>query len=453
MSNMSAEQFESIRERTLERVAQLPRHLGRYRIRGELGHGGMGIVYDAVDPTLERRVAVKVIHRRALSPSADDDEVAQRFEREMKVASAIFHRNVVAILDAGVDEGEQGTQAFYVMERVAGDSLEEVLRRRGTLPRAEALQIASAVARGLAAAHAHGLVHRDLKPSNVLLPVGEEARIADFGLCSARSEIGPDADSGAILGSAHYIAPEQLDSAKVSPSADLFSLGAIVLRMVSGFEPFGAASMPAHIQRILHDEPDGLDELDPGLRALVERLLAKRPGDRPPSAEHVADELDELARSDPEPSRSRRRVARGLAGRLFGRGGDAAGGARTRWLALGLLLGVSATLVGMRNQVIGLDEVAENQWQQIDNQLARRSELIPKLVQISKVDGRYRPLAYELSTTVNRIAVARARYNDAVTLLNQRLRQLPWSVLAADLEARILYEPSPEKLRDIALEL
>ena len=194
MSDLDPATLERIRKQALADAEAMPKKLGRYRVLGELGRGGMGIVYDAFDPVLNRRVAVKVV--RSNKKKHDFRELAERFEQEIRATSQIFHPNLVTLLDAGKDSRE-GT-LFYVMERVEGESLETALQRGGKLSRDRALRIAIQIAKGLVAAHSHGLVHRDLKPANILLTSGGGAKIADFGLCHFRDEMANE------VGSTHH---------------------------------------------------------------------------------------------------------------------------------------------------------------------------------------------------------------------------------------------------------
>ncbi len=278
-------------------------------MQGELGRGGMGVVYGAFDPVLERKVALKVIQLDPFADASEHAEFAARFLREMRATSGLFHENVVATFDAGLADCEGGPEAYYVMEWVPGISLDKKLQQCGTLDPAVGLRIAAQIARGLGAVHAAGRIHRDLKPSNVILPDTGGAKIADFGLCKFRNEHTILTSPGAIVGSPNYLAPEQVLGAKVSETADLFSLGAMLVRMLTGVEPFAANALDDHFKRVLFDEPDGLDRLAPRVRKLVEPLLSKDPRDRPSCATEVASRLEALAESrciaSPMPSRYR----------------------------------------------------------------------------------------------------------------------------------------------------
>jgi serine/threonine protein kinase len=481
MTQTRSAKHEAIRSRALEQWSTLPERIGRYLVRGELGRGGMGIVYDGYDPQLDRPVAIKVV-----SPSIAGElapEYASRLEHEMHATSRILDPHVVSVLDGGVWEVNGVALPYFVMERVDGPSLEELLQERGTLRRKEGLRLATGIARGLVAVHRSGLVHRDLKPSNVLIAVGGVPKITDFGLCSLRHEL-PDARTS-VLGSAHYLAPEQIRGGEVGPPADVFALGSILIRLFSGLEAFPAPTVAEHMARVLHDEPEGLRLLDPDIGSLVERLMSKRPEHRPDAATAV-DQLEALE----------------AVGEPLDRGSDATqhGGSQSppprrvrlvQWLAgavLGLAtLAASAYGLSLRNELVLLDTEIDTQRKQVENQLTRRDELIPeldalltrhlahereglKLTRASPVatgeapgsgwDARFAlllalvdrdpgsptsrqflALSHEISGTLNRIALERRRYNETVGHFNGRLRQPPWSWVSGALAPRDYLEP------------
>jgi serine/threonine protein kinase len=447
----SPQRLAEIRRNVVQALASLPERVGRYRIAGELGRGGMGVVYDAFDPHLDRAVAVKVLSLTSRSAPADSPDLRARFEREMLAMAGIFHPNVVSLLDAGfADDG----RPYYVMERVEGLSLEEVLVEHGVPTRAEGLRLGASLARGLSVIHAHGLVHRDLKPSNILLPESGEPKISDFGLCELIRE-GSSRGTALLLGSAHYMAPEQVRGGEATVAADLFALGIVLVRIFSGVEPFDAPSFHGHLQRILHDEPDGIDTLDGDLRALVERLVAKDPQARLGSAAEAAEILEGMARAA---ERAKSNGARRSTARRVG-------------LWSGFVLSVAAVPWSAHHELEAAESEVLAHQHDLEQYVARYEAIVPALrAQIpdgeppAPADGGRRPdlaqllldarstpdariLAYEVAGARNRVALARRHYNDAATLFNRRLRQLPWSLVAGDRQAyplRTLANATPE---------
>jgi len=268
--------------------------LGPYEIVAPLGAGGMGEVYRARDPRLGREVAVKV-----LPPAfARDRERLQRFEHEARAAGALNHPGITAIFDLGTQDGIP----FLVSELLEGQSLRDVLAE-GPLPPARVADLGIQTAQALAAAHAKGIVHRDLKPENLhLLPDGR-LKVLDFGLAKltatdapARDETGPQLHSitmtGTILGTASYMAPEQVRDQPVDHRADLFALGAILFELASGRRAFPGETPADRMTAILTRDPDPLpssvDAAIPGLEAVIRRCLEKRASDRFDSARDLA---------------------------------------------------------------------------------------------------------------------------------------------------------------------
>jgi serine/threonine protein kinase len=418
----------AIRERAIDALFDLPERIGRYEIRGELGRGGMGVVYDGFDGNLSRTIAVKLIDEKLLSETGlSDDELHERFEREMRATSRLFHPNLVAILDAGFATVRGHSRAYYVMERIEGESLETRLRRSGPMSRGEGLNLAAAVARGLAAVHTEGLVHRDLKPSNILIPIRGEAKLTDFGLCQWQLESVGARKGRGIQGSPHYLAPEQVTQGEVDFRADLFSLGAVLVHIFSGAPPFPASSLSAQLGRIVTGDPDGLAQVDRDVRGLACELLSKTPSDRPVSAEAVAQRLEELARN----SRSHeplRRVLRKVA------------------LATGVVAGAVALLgVWAEQDLAQMRAETQLRRQELEIQLDRARSLAPTLSSLSESDDRYGvgdrgELRDEVTGTLNRIAVERRRYEEAASKLSARLDALPWSLFAPLMESP---DPAP----------
>jgi tetratricopeptide (TPR) repeat protein/class 3 adenylate cyclase/tRNA A-37 threonylcarbamoyl transferase component Bud32 len=253
--------------------------VGPYEIAGRLGSGGMGVVFRARDPRLDRAVALKVL---AQSVHAD----RQRFEREARAASALNHPHIATVYELGEDDGI----AYIAMELVEGPSLQARLRS-GPVPLDEAVEIAEQIADALAAAHARGIVHRDLKPGNVVLCPERGVKLVDFGLAK-RERRTLDGDStdrsltadGLILGTVGYMSPEQAAGQVVDFRSDQFSLGTMLYELVAGRRPFAGESTGETLAAILRDTPAPIRELAPAvplwLESVIHRCLAKRPAGR-----------------------------------------------------------------------------------------------------------------------------------------------------------------------------
>ncbi len=258
--------------------------LGPYRILQRVGRGGMGIVFRAIDPKLQRVVAVKVLAPEiAINPTA-----RLRFEREARSAAAVSHPHVVVI--HAVDEAHK--PPYLVMEFVQGKTLAEKLAAQGMLSVKEILRIGAQIAEGLAAAHQQGLVHRDVKPANVLLENGvERAKVTDFGLAKTVDDVALTR-TGDLSGTPQFMSPEQASGGPIDHRTDLFSLGAVLYAMCTGTAPFRADNPLALLKRICEDVPRPIRQANPDvpdwLCAIVGRLLAKSPADRFQTAAEVA---------------------------------------------------------------------------------------------------------------------------------------------------------------------
>jgi eukaryotic-like serine/threonine-protein kinase len=277
--------------------------VGRYRILAPLGSGGMGEVYRARDTRLARDVAIKVV----LADVARDPERIKRFEHEARVAGALNHPNVCAVLDLGMHDGSP----FVVMELLQGWSLREQLMS-GALPVRKAIDYAAQVAHGLAAVHETGIVHRDLKPENLFITRDGRVKVLDFGLAKlTRPEVLtsasdptisiPTTESGTILGTAGYMAPEQARGLAADARSDLFALGAILHEMLTGQRAFRGGSFVETLHAILNDEPAPLSasgrEIPPFLGSIVARCLEKSPAKRFQSASDLAFNLESMSGS------------------------------------------------------------------------------------------------------------------------------------------------------------
>jgi serine/threonine protein kinase/tetratricopeptide (TPR) repeat protein len=284
-------------------MTTLPEQIGPYRVLAKLGEGGMGLVYDAIDTRLGRRVALKTIRQDA----AADSVARERFWREARLAASVNHPHICQIYEIG----EAGPKLFLAMERLEGESL-SVRLDRGALSLADTVRIGLEVLSALDALHHCRIVHRDLKPSNVFL-TSHGVKLLDFGLArpfvdeAAETQLSLT-DPGTIVGTPKYMAPEQLQGRSVDARTDLFVTGAILYEMLSGRSPFAAASLPAAVAMILHTDPPMLGG-SPGIAAadrVIHRALAKAPEARYASAAAMADDLRTvLLASDREPRQAR----------------------------------------------------------------------------------------------------------------------------------------------------
>lgn len=275
--------------------------LGRYRLLQLIGHGGIGEVYRGEEIGTGKAVAIKVVR----GEYATHDGVLRRFRREARLLEQVRHRNVVELVEVNEADGV----LYMAMELVIGQSLAEMQKKRGRLPEREALLICAEIARGLAAAHARGIVHRDVKPGNILLGAlapGEvselehRVKVCDFGIAS----VGIDSDETSLtqneaLGTPRYMAPEQcVPGSTITPAADVYALGMTLFQLLTGRFAYEAESTAEWIYAHLNHEPQELRELVPDVSAgaaeLVRRTLLKAPGDRPQDAAAFLEEIEAL---------------------------------------------------------------------------------------------------------------------------------------------------------------
>src|SRR5579871_455192 len=202
----------------------------RYDLEEVVGSGGMSTVFCAHDTQLDRRVAIKILHERF----SDDDEYVSRFRYEARAVAQLAHPNIVTVMDRGEDAGHQ----YIVFEFVEGENLKELIVRSGALPLQRAVEIAVAVADGLSFAHERGLVHRDVKPQNVLLSTNGSVKVTDFGIARSLEVDRGVTQTGTVVGTGEYLAPEQANGGTVSPATDVYSLGVVLWEMLTGRVPF-----------------------------------------------------------------------------------------------------------------------------------------------------------------------------------------------------------------------
>jgi len=242
---------------------------GRYRLESKLGSGGMSTVYLARDETLERWVAIKVMHREI----SDQPDQIERFRREARAVAQLSHPNVVAVIDAG----EDGGHPYIVFEYIEGETLKDRIERLGRLPLDEAAAYAIEIGRGLAAAHARRLVHRDVKPQNVLIDAEGRAKVTDFGIARSLESDGLT-KTGRVLGTTDYVSPEQAMGHAVDARTDIYSLGIVLYEMLTGEVPFKAETLVGvamkHVNEEMPDVGQRRPEISSALAAVIERATA-----------------------------------------------------------------------------------------------------------------------------------------------------------------------------------
>ncbi len=268
-----------------------PEMLGPYRIKRMLGRGGMGCVYLATDEQLNRTVALKTLNQNF----AEDDEARVRFFREARAAAALKHENIVTIYQVGEDQGTP----FLAMEHLEGKSLEEWLRPDRRANVAQTFSIGKQIARGLAAAHAAGVIHRDIKPANIWIGTNGRIKLLDFGLAyHSTGNLTKLTQDGALLGTPAYMSPEQARGETVDERSDLFSFGCVLYRMVTGRLPFQAEGIFGVIAAITSEQQLSPSVVNPAvpqrLSNLIDDLLQKSRDDRPASADAVLTALKEM---------------------------------------------------------------------------------------------------------------------------------------------------------------
>jgi serine/threonine-protein kinase len=261
---------------------------GRYELEELVGTGGMSGVYRAHDRLLDRKVALKILH----SHHAVDPEYVERFRREARAVATLSHPNVVTV----IDRGEQDGREFIVFEYVDGENLKHLIERSGPLPVERALELAIQVARGLAVAHREGLVHRDVKPQNVLLNGDGQAKVTDFGIARALDVQRGVTQTGTVLGTSDYIAPEQAQGLRADEQSDVYSLGVVLYELLTKQVPFPGENFVAVAMRHINEPPPSVRERRPDVPARVDaavrRAMAKEPSDRFASMPDFGRELE-----------------------------------------------------------------------------------------------------------------------------------------------------------------
>jgi serine/threonine-protein kinase len=282
----------------LEPASRPTKRIGRYEIRGELGRGAMGVVYEAVDPLIGRTVAVKVIHLEAFADPREAEFLTERLFREARSAGQLFHPGIVVILDVG----KEGDAAFIAMERVEGMSLQQTLAL-GRMDIGQALGVLRQTAAALDYAHEHGVVHRDIKPGNIMLHHGSMVKVADFGIAKVMS---PQATmTGVVMGTPSYMSPEQIQAQAVDGRADQFSLAVLAFELLTGKRPFQGDSLPTLTHTIVFGERPSAHAVNPalfeGVDDVLRRGLAKLPDERYSSCAEFIAALEGAVKGPPAP--------------------------------------------------------------------------------------------------------------------------------------------------------
>jgi len=273
-----------------------PEKFGQYRVLKLIGKGGMGSVFLAEDPLLNRRVAIKTLRAEL----ASNEVSKERFLREAKIVSALKHEHIVTIYSVGEEYGIP----YLAMEYLEGCSLEDVIQKKKKLNWVQIIRLGREIARALCVAHAQNLIHRDIKPANIWLETIDKKtgkiriKILDFGLARYVEQTNGFTQAGMVVGTPHYISPEQARGKDLDSRSDLFSLGVVLYRLSTKKFPFDGPDTLALLTALAVDTPKPIHELNPEAPAafdeLVMKLLAKCPDDRPASAKIVSDELQEL---------------------------------------------------------------------------------------------------------------------------------------------------------------
>jgi serine/threonine-protein kinase len=273
--------------------------LGRYRIRGVLGKGAMGLVYDALDPKLDRRVAIKTILTSTLD-EATAKHYQMRFMREVRAVARLNHPNIVQVYDYGTEGG----LAYIVMEYIDGRELKDYFAAGERFALREVLRLMAQLLDALDLAHEAGVIHRDVKPANVMLDAAGRVKLTDFGVARVAD---PDADpgeatrAGAIVGTPAYMSPEQIQGRPIDRRSDVFSAGALFYQLVTGKKPFEGADW-ALARKIVQDDPprpSTIVQVAPEIDRVAARALAKNPKNRYQTAHAFARALRRVAEGRP----------------------------------------------------------------------------------------------------------------------------------------------------------
>src|SRR5262245_35306495 len=266
--------------------------LGRYEIIEELGRGAMGVIYKAKDPVIGRHVAIKTIRLGDFTDSAHVTELHSRLMREAQSAGVLSHPNIITIFDVGEEAG----LAYFAMELVEGATLEHIVEGEQHLDESAVIRIARQTADALGFAHQRGIVHRDIKPANIMLTQDGRVKVADFGIAKVGST--KMTQTGMLLGSPSYMAPEHFLGQPLDGRSDIFALGIVLYELITGHAPFTAENLGTLSYKIVHEDPLPPAKLKPGMNPrlsdLVAKALARDPAARFQTASEICTSLDAL---------------------------------------------------------------------------------------------------------------------------------------------------------------
>ena len=375
--------------------------LGGCRVERELGRGGMGAVFAGARLESGERVAIKVMTRAF----GENEEVVRRFEREADVAGQIKHPNVARVMASGVE----GDVRYLVMEYVAGRPLSAILREKGRLAGPTALNVILQTARGLEAAHAIGAIHRDVKPENLMIADDGTVKIVDFGLARQENADSFKTATGAVMGTPHYMSPEQAMGRPTDHRSDIYSLGATFYHLLAGRPPFDGENAFDIVQKHVQNEVRAVTvwngEVPEGVCQIIYRMLRKRPDERFLTYTHLIKSLEDAIEGRDRPSMTMDVVDE--------RGGDEEESDRLRdrrrWIAIGVaafLLAVGALGIALRPGAAKARSGSDGAgFDPNSTQLDYRTQVIPMLIDVNKA---LREQDDELANFENR----RARNNE-----------------------------------------
>ncbi|CAG0956629.1 eukaryotic-like serine/threonine-protein kinase [Anaerolineales bacterium] len=328
----------------------IPAQIGRYKIKSELGRGGMATVYLAFDPSFNRDVAIKVLPREMLH----DPQFRARFEREIKMAAGLEHPAIVPVYDVGEDNG----QPYFVMRLLTGGSLAEIIAQ-GRISFEETARIISKIAQGLTYAHKKGVVHRDLKPDNILFDENGDPFISDFGVARLAESTGSLTGSSGVIGTPAYMSPEQARGDVIDSRSDIYGLGVIVYQMLSGHQPYSADTpMGVVVKHITEPVPEILSDV-PSLPAAVDQVIrlsmAKDKNKRYATAVDLAKALNLIAFG--EEGNFTPASDTGIRTGVYGAAGGSSRGRTGLVVALIILVVAAVGVFLLRNQLFGAPQV------------------------------------------------------------------------------------------------